>query len=150
MEETNGLGLMLMNRSYFKFHSKTDMMCGLGETDGRKLIFRFTTSNHDSVDSEQYNDNILVTNGKLTAMPPVCITHPFGVEKKWVVQDTDSMVDLTFTPVSVVNNKMNILLFKTVYYTIYGTFDGVLLTGDGEKITLKSFPGIVKKTLLRL
>ena len=39
---------------------------------------------------------------------------------------------------------------RTDYSAIFGTFDGVLLTGTGEKLTLKNFPGIVKKSRLRI
>ncbi|HAH63717.1 MAG TPA: hypothetical protein DCL73_16650 [Treponema sp.] len=78
------------------------------------------------------------------------MTHPFGINHKWVIQDTETMVDLTFTPVSVNHRTLNILVMRTDYNNIYGTFDGMLLTGSGEKITLKNFPGIVKKNLLRI
>ena len=33
---------------------------------------------------------------------------------------------------------------------IYGTFEGVLVSDDGEKIVLKNCPGIVKKSHIRL
>ena len=60
------------------------------------------------------------------------------------------MIDLTFTPQSVNSRRLNLILLRTTYSTIYGTFEGVLLTKDGKKITLKAFPGIIYKNLLRL
>ena len=60
------------------------------------------------------------------------------------------MVDLTFTPVSVNTRKLNVIAMRTTYSTIYGTFEGVLLTKDGEKVPLKGFPGIIYRDLLRL
>ena len=150
MGNDEGLAFMVMNRAYYKYHTKSEMMCGLGEYEGRKLLFRLISTSMDPAGSEQYSENTLVLNGKITTMPPVCITHPFGTERNWVVQDTEAMVDLTFTPVSVNRRTLNILIMRTDYDTIYGTFEGVVLTGTGEKITLKNFPGIVKKNLLRV
>lgn len=146
----NGLALMAMNRTYLKLHSKSEMMCGLVNVDGKDIIFRFTNTNQDAINNDEYNDNILCVNANITPMPPVCITHPHGVNNKWVVQDTENMVDLAFTPISSNNRTLNILVIRNVYTTIYGTFEGVLLTQDGEKIVLKNCPGIVKKNLLRL
>ncbi len=148
--QEKGLGLMLLNRIYLKFHSTSEVMFGLAKQNEKNIIFHFSTDNQESLDSDQYNNNMLSVNEQITAMPPVCITHPFGIEKKWIVQDTESMVDLSFTPVSVANRTLNIIFMRNTYSKIYGTFDGVLMTKDGEKIVLKNCPGIVKKNLLRL
>ena len=145
-----GLALMAMNRTYLKLHSKSEMMCGLVNIEGKNIIFRFTNTNQEAINSDEYNDNILSVDSSITPMPPVCITHPFGINNKWVVQDTENMVDLSFTPISCSNRTLNILIIRNVYTTIYGTFEGVLLTQDGERIVLKNCPGIVKKNLLRL
>ena len=93
---------------------------------------------------------MISVNGKITAMPPVLITHPFGISKKWIAQDTEGMVDLTFNPISVNSRTLNIVLMRNAYTTIYGTFEGVLVSDDGEKIVLKNCPGIVKKSHIRL
>ena len=92
----------------------------------------------------------LVVDGKETALPPVYITHPFGFDKNWIIQDTESMVDLTFTPLSVNSRTLNLIALRTSYHTMYGTFEGVLLDSNGEKIILKNFPGLLYKGMLRL
>ena len=104
----------------------------------------------DAEEANDCNENIVVFDGKTTPLPEVTITHPFGSAKTWVVQDTESMVDLTFTPVSINKRVLSILVMRTDSSTIFGTFDGVLLTGTGEKLFLKNFPGIVKKNRLRI
>ena len=114
------------------------------------MLFRFTMTNMDSEEADDCNENVVVFDGKLTPMPAVTITHPFGSGKTWIVQDTESMVDLTFTPVSISKRVLSSLVMRTDYSAIFGTFDGVLLTGTGEKLTLKNFPGIVKKSRLRI
>lgn len=150
MSETSGLAFMVMNRTYYRYHSKSKMMCGLGDYEGRKLLFRFVMTNMDAEEANDCNENLVVFDGKATPLPEVTITHPFGSAKTWVVQDTESMVDLTFTPVSINKLVLSILVMRTDSSTIFGTFDGVLLTGTGEKLFLKNFPGIVKKNRLRI
>lgn len=145
-----GLGLMLLNRTYLKPRTSSENMFGLNVIDGKNIVFSFANTSQDSLDEDSYNDNMLSVNGKITAMPPVQITHPFGIEQKWVAQDTEGMVDLTFNPISANSRTLNIIVMRNAYSTIYGTFDGVLLSKDGDKIILKNCPGIVKKSHIRL
>ncbi len=149
-DDSTGLGMMVLNRAYYKMHSKSVCVHGIGNNKGKEIIFYLKTSNMDAADSDTYNCNILVTDGKQTALPPVYITHPFGIDKNWIIQDTESMVDLTFTPLSLNSRTLNLIALRTAYNTMYGTFEGVLLTEDGEKIVLKNFPGVLEKGMLRL
>ena len=150
VEDSEGLGMMILNRAYYKFHSKSTTSYGIGNVKNKNIIFYLKTSNMDAADSDTYNSNVLVVDGKQTALPPVYMTHPFGIDKNWIIQDTESMVDLTFTPISVNSRTLNLIALRTSYYTMYGTFEGVLLTADGEKIILKNFPGLLHKGMLRL
>ena len=150
VQDSEGLGMMILNRAYYKFHSKSSSVYGIGNVHNKNIVFYINTSNMDAADSDSYNSNILVVDGKKTALPPVYMTHPFGIDKNWIIQDTESMVDLTFTPLSVNSRTLNLIALRTSYYTMYGTFEGVLLTSDGEKIILKNFPGMLHKGMLRL
>lgn len=149
-DDSDGLGMMILNRAYYKMHSKSSSVYGLGEVGKKKISFYIKTSNMDAADSDSYNSNVLIVDGKETALPPVYMTHPFGIQKNWVIQDTESMVDLTFTPVSTNQRTLNLIALRTSYNTMYGTFDGVLLTADGEKIVLKNLKGLLHKGMLRL
>lgn len=150
VDESKGLGAMILNRTYYKTHSKQTVVYGLGTIKDKNIIFNIKTSNMDAADDEKYNENVLVVDGDATALPPVYITHPFGMDKKWIIQDTESMIDLSFTPISTDRRTFNIIAFRTNYSSIYGTFEGMLLTKDGEKIALKNFPGIVYTSLIRI
>lgn len=149
-DDCNGLGMMILNRAYYKFHSKSSSVYGIGNVKNKKIVFYLKTSNMDAADSDTYNCNVLIVDGKQTALPSVYMTHPFGIDKNWIIQDTESMVDLTFTPLSVNSRTLNLIALRTNYHTMYGTFEGVLLTADGEKIILKNFPGMLHKGMLRL
>lgn len=149
-DDSNGLALMLMNRTYYKSHSRTNIAYGLGNIKGKNIIFVIKTSNMDAHDADNYCQNLLTVDGENTILPPVYITHPFGIDKNWIIQDTENMIDLTFTPVNVNSKTVNLIALRSEYSDIYGTFEGVLLTKSGEKIVLKNFPGILYKNIVRL
>lgn len=145
-----GLGLLMVNRTYLKARSYSERMIGFFEYEGKKIKFIFSNTSQTPLDEDKYNDNMLSVDDEITAMPSVCITHPFGIDKKWIVQDTESMVDLSFEPISCSKRTLSIIIMRNTYSTIYGNFEGVLLTKTGEKIVLKNCSGIVKKSMLRL
>lgn len=149
-KDSEGLGMMILNRAYYKFHSKSSTAYGIANIKNKNIIFHLKTSNMDAADSDSWNSNVLIVDGKQTALPPVYMTHPFGIDKNWIIQDTESMVDLTFTPLSVNLRTLNLIALRTSYYTMYGTYEGVLLDSNGEKIVLKNFPGLLHKGMLRL
>lgn len=149
-DNSKGLALLCLNRTYYKFHSNSTQVWGIGEVKNDKVIFQLKTSNMDAVDPDKYNDNILIVNGEETALPSVVMTHPFGINKDWIIQDTESMIDLTFTPISINSNTRNIIAMRTSYATIYGHFNGVLLDKNEKKIVLKNFSGIINRNMIRL
>lgn len=148
-DKSRGLGAMIMNRTYVKVHSIATRAWGMGTVGDKKIVFQLGYSNLDAADPDKYNSNVLIQDGKATTLPSVIMTHPFGIDKKWIIQDTESMVDLTFTPASLSSRLLNIILMRRNYTYLYGTYDGVLLNADGEKIVLKNFPGILSRDFLR-
>ena len=150
MDDSEGLCFFDMARYYMKFHSAGEYLTGLGEVDGQNVSFRLDVSSQEAVDSYSYNANVLFVGGRATPLPPVRITHNHGLMKTWNIQDTEGMVDLLFTPASDNYKLISTLILKTEYHTIYGSFEGMLLTADGRKITFKSLDGIAKKYRIRL
>lgn len=150
MPDADGIGMLTMNRSYYKFRTRFDILSGLGKSGEKKIQLRLVTSSLDAADTNKYNANVLFSDGTVTPLPQVYMTHPFGMNGKWIIQDTESMVDLEFIPISNSLRKMNAVIISTVYHMIYGTMEGTLLTKDGEKIELHNFPGILQTSTLRL
>ncbi len=148
LEEENSVGLIDMRKAYIGYKTKMSLVCGLGKIDNKNLVFRI--SNSVAPDAYKYNENVLLYEAKRTPLPPVQITRPFGLMGKWIIQDTEGMVDLVFNPISKNHKKVNAVIFRSEYNTIYGCFDGMLLDADGKEIKLKSFPGIIKKYNLRV
>ena len=148
--DLDGTALLRINRAYYNLHSISEFIVASGQIDGKKFSFQMFTTQENAVDSDNINGNILCVNGICTPLPPVTITHPFGLSKKWVIQDFENMVDLTFTPVSDNRRDISFFVMKSQLRTVFGTFEGVIKTKDGEDIVLHNFEGIAKNQLLRL
>jgi len=148
--QSTGTALFEMNRTYVKFHHTGEYVTACGEVDGKPLIFCISSTSQDAVNTDLYNSNVLFYNGSVTPLSPAVITHPFGVREKWIIQDTENMIDLTFTPRSDNITNANLLVLRTETHAIYGTFEGTLMTSCGEKISFKNLPGLSRKYLIRL
>lgn len=150
MPDADGISMFDMSRTYFRFRTRGEFLTGIGMYNGKPISFRLSASSQDAVDPDSYNSNVLFYDGKATPLPPVTITHPFGTMNNWNIQDTENMVDLTFTPIAENLHMISIFVLRTQYDTIYGTFEGALLTASGEKISLKGISGLAKKYVIRL
>lgn len=150
MPDADGICFFEVNRTYMKFFTSSEFAVGMGVIDGKNVSFKIEAGSQDAVDPDKYNGNVLFYADSVTPLPPVTITHSYGLMKTWNIQDTENMIDLTFTPISDNVNVINAIVFRTEYHTIYGTFNGVLLTKDGEKVNVNGMPGLTKKYVIRL
>ena len=149
-EDLDGMALMSVNRSYYNLHTLSEFVMAAGQVNGKNFSFQIFTTQENAVDSDNINGNVLFADGECTPLPPVTITHPFGLSKKWVIQDFENMVDLTFTPASDIRRDISFLVSKSHLRTIFGTFEGVIKTKNGDDIVLHNFEGIAKNQLLTL
>lgn len=147
--DSTGLMMLELRRAYYPLRTKANILYGFGIINGRKVSFKISSSNLDGNDTYHYNENALFIDGETTLLPPVKITRPKGICGPWVIQDTESMVDLIFRPKSDSHRKVSMLILHTNYHTLYGTFEGTMLTSAGESIPFKDFSGIGKKLQLR-
>lgn len=150
MADSTGISCFNVSRTYMKFRSHGEFVEGFCVLNGKNVAFRIAAESHDAVNTDKYNLNMLFYDGKVTPLPPVVITHNMGINNAWVIQDTENMVDLTFTPISSNIKKISAIILRTVYRSIYGTFEGTVVTANGDKITFKSLPGIAENYLIRL
>lgn len=147
LTKENSVGIFECRKAYYGMKSKRTVISGMGRAGGKPISFNIASS--ISPDSYTNNDNILFADNKKTPLPPVKITAPNGIMGKWIIQDTENMVDLVFSPISQNNKKINAIIFRTEYQTVYGHLNGALLTCEGKEIKLKDFPCILKKYNLR-
>ena len=142
--------LFVLTRAYYNSRTVNNLISGIGKVGEDTVTFRIADMSILPPDKNTYNDNVLFVNNEITPLPPVTVTHPYGMSKKWIIQDTENMIDLIFTPESSSQRILSLVLLHAQFFTVYGTFEGVLITKDGKSITLKDFPGIIKNQRMRL
>lgn len=131
-------------KAYCGHTTKRVFMTAFGRHEKKILSFQLNSS--VAPDSYKYNDNLLFYAGETTPLPPVKITMPYGIEKKWNIQDTEGMVDLNFTPLSVLNRQ----ILRSNYSIVYGVFDGTLLTKNGTSLKLDAYSGIARRVNIKI
>ncbi|MCR5725356.1 MAG: DUF2804 domain-containing protein [Treponema sp.] len=150
MADTDGHAVFSINRNYYNFVSEAVFVTAAGIINGKSVTFTIHTMLDEDDDMTGDTQNLLFVDKECTPLPPVLITYPFGLTNKWIIQDTENMVDLTFTPVSDNFRDMSFFVIHTKFHTIFGRFEGTLKTKDGTSIPVHNFEGIAKHQLLRL
>lgn len=148
--DEKGSTLIESTRAYYKLRTKSISAIAAGTINDKQVSFSIKSTSLRAVNADAYNENVLLCDDQLTPLPPVTMTYPFGIKGKWIIQDTENMIDLSFTPISNHSRTLSIFILRTQSHSIYGTFSGKVQTKDGEFITFKDFPGIVRKQMMRL
>jgi len=142
-------GLMFDYKGFFPYRMQGAWSTGFGhDASGRRFGFSIVES--QIKDSFKNNENALWLDGRVHPLPPVRTTFPNGVEKDWVIQDLEGMVDLTFTPRESNAFAFNLLLTRCEYRSPFGVFNGMLMTADGEKLPVRNLWGFGEKLYLRV
>ncbi len=149
-QSENNICFFDIRRIFSKLRTWETFATGMGHYEDKQLVLRLASTNHDATENDRYNDNALFLDNDITLLPPVMITCPYGVDGKWIIQDTENMIDLYFTPLSDHRRVSSIFILTADYHTVYGTFEGDLKTKSGEILHLKDFPGIAQKQYLRM
>ena len=138
-----------IRRAYYPLRSHITAVTGAGVVEGKQTSFRFGQTNFDPVDDYRHNENMLFVENIPTPLPPVKITMPYGIGKTWIMQDTESMVDLCFEPIAITRRKASLIFLHLDYQTVFGTVNGTFLTADGTAVNLKNFYAVGKTIRLR-
>lgn len=143
------LGMFGDFKGFFPYRMHSGWCTGIG-VDSENRTFGFSIAENQTKETNKNNENALWVDGRLTLLPPVRITMPESVDKEWVIQDVEGMVDLTFTPQVLKRTAVNLLITKTEYDTPMGYFNGMLINSEGKKVQVRNLWGIGKKLYLRI
>ncbi|MFA6504906.1 MAG: DUF2804 domain-containing protein [Treponemataceae bacterium] len=145
----SAVGFMADYKGFFPYRVQNVWATGFGfDSSGRR--FGFSIVENQTKDTFKNNENCLWLDGRMHSLPPVRTTLPNGVEKDWVIQDLEGMVDLTFTPREPNVFNFNLLLTRCDYRAPFGVFNGMVMTTGGEKIFIRNLWGFGEKLYLRV
>ncbi|MFP3090664.1 DUF2804 domain-containing protein [Treponema sp. TIM-1] len=149
LDPAKTLGIFGDIKGFFPYRMYSVWCTGLG-FDAENRSFGFSIVENQTKETNKNNENALWVEGRLTPLPPVRITMPEGVDKEWVIQDVEGMVDLTFTPQVPRRTAFNILLTRIDHDTALGYFNGMLINSEEKKIQVRNLWGLGEKLYLRI
>ena len=143
------MGLFDDHKGYYPYRMRFDWVGGYGlDPKGRRVGFSLT--DNQVRDQVRYNENCLWIGAKAWALPPVKVTRPQGHGNDWIIQDTEGMVDLTFTPETSNDIRFNLGLVECDYRGPLGVFKGFVKNGEGDKIQAELLRGVGERHYLRI
>ncbi len=130
------------HRGYYPRHAHYDWVTTMGkkEINGEEQFFGFNLTRNQSINQDDFNENLIWFQGDTTLLTPVVFKHetPF----LWHIKDTKGMVDVTFDISDEFLMKMKTGILNTDYHITFGELKGYVCDPDGNKYILDGMPGI--------
>jgi hypothetical protein len=147
LERGSAGGLFQDIKGFIPYRSRYFCCRSFGfDKKGRR--FAFSLGEHIAGKLNVNNENALWLEGALTALPPVRIVMYEHGES--VIQDIEGMVDLTFRQVEDTVVPFDLFFISMEHKNPIGLFNGMLMTADGEKLSVRNMPGTVERFVFRL
>ena len=130
------------HRGYYPRHAHYDWLTTMGkkEIDGKEQYFGFNLTRNQSINQDDYNENLIWFEGDTTLLTPVIFKHKS--KNLWHVKDTKGMVDVTFDIGDEFLMKMKTGILNTDYHITFGEIKGYVCDPDGNKYILDGMAGI--------
>ena len=130
------------HRGYYPRRSHYDWVTTLGkkEIDGEEQYFGFNLTRNQSINQDDFNENLIWFEGRTTRLTPVVFRHEN--ERRWHVQDTHGMVDLYFDIGDEFLMRVAAKVIDIDYHITFGELSGYVCDPDGNKYILDGMTGI--------
>ena len=144
------------HRGYYPRRAHYDWVTTMGkcEVDGEKKFLAFNLTRNQSINQEDYNENILWLEGKSSLLPPVTFTRSvetadFKNYSEWTIKDEHDMVNLKFKVYGINPMVLHAVVVNIDYFVAWGELEGYIRDEDGKKYVLDGMMGMGEdKTML--
>ncbi len=137
------------HKGYYPYSSFYDWVTGI-KNDVKGNISGFNLTHNQVINKEQYNENCLWINGKISLLPPVLFSRPQGPDMEWIIKDNYGKVDIRFIPEVYGKVDINMFFLKTYYRGPLGEFYGFIKDSSGVKHPVDDFFGMGEEKKLRM
>ena len=130
------------HRGYYPRKAHYDWVTTMGkkEIDGKEQYFGFNLTRNQSVNQDDFNENLIWFDGKTSLLTPVVFKHKN--KNQWHIQDTQGMVDVTFNIGDDFYMKVKSGIINIDYRITFGEIEGFVCDEDGNKYILDQMIGI--------
>lgn len=130
------------HRGYYPRKAHYDWVTTMGkkDIDGREQYFGFNLTRNQSINQDDFNENLIWFEGDTTPLTPVVFKHK--TDKLWNIVDTKGMVDIMFEICDEFLMKVTTGLINIDYHITFGELKGYVCDPDGNKYILDGMAGI--------
>lgn len=143
------VGIIDDHKGYYPYKMHYDWLTTMGKTifDGEEKYFAFNLTRNQSVEQDNYNENVIWLEGESYPMPPVVFKHKDGKRKakEWNVVDEATggkIVNVTYTIGDAFSMPIHVLAVDVYYVLSYGTVKGFVTDPNGKKYVVDGMVGI--------
>lgn len=151
------VGIIDDHKGYYPYRMHYDWLTTMGKTeiDGEEKYFAFNLTRNQSVEQDNYNENVIWLEGESYPMPPVVFKHKGGKRKakEWQVVDEPTggkIVNLTYNIGDAFYMPIHVLVVDVYYELSYGTVSGFVTDTNGKKYFLNNMAGIAEDRSTRV
>lgn len=137
------------HKGYYPRRSHYDWITTMGkcEIDGQMQYLAFNLTENQSINPEDYNENILWLYGKSSLLPPIKFikkedSHKFKDYAEWIIKDEHDMVNIKYKIYGINPMILNLGVLKIDYFVNFGVIEGYVRDEDGKKYIVDNMIGI--------
>ncbi len=150
--ESNGNTVSIIDdhKGYYPFIAHYDWLTAMGKLNigGTEKYFAFNLTRNQSINQDDYNENLIWLENDSSPLPPVKFTRDKKNKNIWYVKDEHGCVDIRFEIDQTFKMPMHFIVIDVKYLLPFGTIYGTLKDVDGNVYTVDGMTGIgeYKKT----
>lgn len=147
--DENSTAIIDDHRGYYPYKSHYDWVTTLGKNTvgGKEEFFGFNLTRNQSINQNDYNENLIWFEGKTTLLTPVRFEHP--EYNKWRIKDVYGMTDITFDIGDRFIMRVPAGVIDINYHITFGSLTGFVCDPDGNKYILDGMDAIGEDKSLR-
>ena len=132
------------HKGYYPYRAHYDWLTTMGdiEIDGKMQKFAFNLTRNQSLNQDDYNENLIWVEGKSYPLPPVVFTKDSRKASTWYIRDEYGKVDLRFEIDNVFYMHTHLIVINVYYALPFGRIYGKLEDTEGRVYTLDGMFGI--------
>lgn len=140
------------HKGYYPYRAHYDWLTTMGELeiDGKMQKFAFNLTRNQSLNQDDYNENLIWLEGEAYPLPPVVFTKDSKKAKTWYIRDEYGKVDLRFELDNVFYVPMHFLVVDVYYALPFGRIYGKVEDTLGRVYNLNGVQGIGEDKTTRM
>lgn len=138
------------HRGYYPYRAHYDWLTTMGksEIDGEKKYFAFNLTRNQSINQDDYNENLIWFEGSTCLLPPVKFMRNTE-DTVWTVKDEHDMVNITFDIGDMYKMEIHAGVIDIDYHVAFGEIKGYVRRIDGKKYILDNKIGMGEDKTLK-